>query len=170
MKGGISETIGELRRVVHASSDSDLARKLGVDKSAISGWRARGSVPKRFLKMLDTPSSSLSSAPMQIGGEVQDAGHRVALVRFVLLRSDLARSGDVDQAMRLFSELRLWWIVMHRAVHDLLTRVETLSVDIATAQALLMQEDLRDPEETARRVEAQLAEDVADNPGLWAGK
>jgi hypothetical protein len=51
-------------------------------------------------------------------------------------------------------------------VHDLLTRVEELRVDLHTAQALVLQDDLRDVEATARRTEEQLAHDFADNPGL----
>ena len=37
---------------------------------------------------------------------------------------------------------------------------------MVTAQALLLQEDLRDPDATAPRVERQLQEDLADNPQL----
>jgi len=167
---GVDATIGDLRRAVHAENDADLARKLGIDKSAISGWRARGNVPRRFLTMLKAPEPGSPVEAMQVGGEVQDSAHRIALVRFVLLRETLAKSRDVDQAMRVFSELRPWWLVMYRAHQDLLTKVEALQIDLRTAQALLMQEDLRDVQATARRVEAQLAEDIADNPNLWAGK
>lgn len=167
---GIDSTIGDLRRAVHARNDADLARKLGIDKSAISGWRTRGSVPQRYLKMLEAPQPGAPVDQMQVGGEVRHSAHRIALVRFVLLREGLAKGQDMDQAMRVFSELRPWWLVMHRAVRDVLARVEALSVDLGTAQALLMQEDLRDVQATARRVQAQLAEDLADNPQLWAGK
>ena len=44
--------------------------------------------------------------------------------------------------------------------------MEALRVDLKTAQALIMQEDLRDPEATTRRVERQLEEDIDDNPWL----
>jgi len=161
---GVDATIGDLRRAVHAQNDADLARKLGIDKSAISGWRARGNVPRRFLKMLNAPEPGSPVEAMQVGGEVQNCAQRIALVRFVLLRETLATSQDVDQSMRVFSELRPWWLVMFRAVQDLLAKVEALRIDLGTAQALLMQEDLRDVQATARRVEAQLAEDLADNP------
>ena len=42
--------------------------------------------------------------------------------------------------------------------------MDALSVDLVTAQALLMQEDMRDPEATKRRIADQVEEDFRDNP------
>lgn len=91
-------------------------------------------------------------------------------LRFILLHHELARSGDVDRALPVLRDMLPYWLVLHRAVHDLLRRVEALQVDMETAQALLLQEDLRDPDATALRVEQQLHEDLADNPWLTSWK
>ncbi len=68
--------------------------------------------------------------------------------------------------MAIFLDLKPFWLVLNRAVHDLRLKMEALSVDLKTAQALVMQDDLRDPLSTSQRVNAQLAEDVTDNPWL----
>ncbi len=55
---------------------------------------------------------------------------------------------------------------MYRAAHDLGLKMHALELEIKTAQALILQDDLRDPDATPRRVAKHLAEDIADNPGM----
>ena len=55
---------------------------------------------------------------------------------------------------------------MVRAAHDLSLKMQALGVEMKTAQALILQDDLRDPDATSQRVAKHLAEDIADNPGL----
>lgn len=170
MEATVDNTIAGLRRVVSAETDAELARKLGVDKSTVSGWRARGRVPSRFTKLLETPREGTLLDLRNISGEMPERAYPIGNLRFILLRQELARSGDVDRALPVLRDMLPYWLVLHRAVHDLLKRVETLQVDLETAQALLLQEDLRDPDATARRVERQLQEDLADNPWLKSWK
>jgi len=75
-------------------------------------------------------------------------------------------SGDLDSALPAFLDVKPFFLVMHRAVYDLRVKMETLKVDLQTAAALLLQEDLRSPRETAIRVAAMLVEDINDNPDL----
>ena len=75
-------------------------------------------------------------------------------------------SGNVDQALPVFLDVKPFWFVMHRAVHELRIKVDALHIDLPTAAALLLQEDLRDPSETAKRVTLMLAEDLNDKPQL----
>ena len=171
MIGRVDSTIADLRRAVNATNDSDLARTLGIDKSTISGWRARGNVPEKFVKLLRSGGSSAASGPidgatLQAWPELEERCRAIGLLRFTLLRSEVARSGDVDRAMAMFMDQKPFWLVMYRAAHDLVVKMQALGMEMKTAQALILQDDLRDPERTAQRVAKYLAEDIAENPGL----
>ena len=171
MNGQVDGTIAELRRAVKAANDSDLARTLGIDKSTISGWRARGSVPQKFMRFLQSSSSTAASGPidfttLKAWPELEERSRAIGLLRFTLLRQKLARSGDVDRAMSAFIDQKPFWLLMYRAAHDLGVKMQALGMEMKTAQALILQEDLRDPDATARRVAKHLAEDIAENPHL----
>ena len=116
--------------------------------------------------MLDTGKKAGSTEAPQVWGELQERAQCLALIRFTLIRHNVAQSGDVDRALGVFLDLKPFWLELHRSIHELRIKMKTLRVDLKTAQALLMQEDLRDPEATALRVEQQLEEDIADNPWL----
>ena len=162
MQGNVDATIANLRTVVKAKSNADLARKLGLDQSTISSWRARGRVPDEFVEFLKDPAPQKS----RIWQELTDCATAVALLRYTLLRHDVAKSRDIDRGMSTFLTLKPWWLIMHRAAHELRLRMDALGTDLKTAQALIIQDDLRDPDATARRVEQCLADDLADNPQL----
>ena len=171
MNGQVDSTIADLRRAVNASNDSDLARTLGIDKSTISGWRSRGSVPQKFMKFLQSSSSTAASGPIDFATlkawpELEARSRAIGLLRFTLLRSDVARSGDVDRVMALFMDEKPFLLVWYRAAHDLAVKMQALGVEVKTAQALILQDDLREPDRTAERVARHLAEDIADNPHL----
>lgn len=166
MNGAVDSTIADLRRAVRADTDSELAKKLGIDKSTISGWRSRGRVPDRFVKMLHAPEKGSAYELPQVWGELQDRAQAIALLRFTLLRYELARGPDMDRALAAFLDLKPFWLVLNRAVNELRLKMEALGTDLATAQALMMQEDLRDQDTTVSRIHAQLAEDLTDNPWL----
>ncbi|AVL53257.1 hypothetical protein CEP88_11995 [Roseobacter denitrificans] len=116
--------------------------------------------------MLEPPKEGVSKNATQSWPELEERGQSIALVRFTILRQKIASSGDVDTALPVFLDLLPFWLVMHRAVHELRLKMEALKVDLKTAQALLMQEDLRDPQATLDRVANQLEEDLKDNPHL----
>lgn len=159
MQGNVDATIANLRTVVKAKSNADLARKLGVDQSTISSWRARGRVPEEFVEFLKDPASQKS----RVWQELTDCTTAVALLRYTLLRQDVAKSRDIDHGMSTFLTLKPWWLIMHRAAHELRLRMDALGIDLKTSQALIMQDDLRDPDATARRIEQHLAEDLKDS-------
>ena len=162
MVEGVDTIVAELRGIVGAQNDAELANKLGVDKSTVSGWRARGRVPSRYLTLLEAePVPSHDVWP-----ELHDRGTALALARYTILRSEVAMGGEVDQALPAFLDVKPFWVVMHRAVHDLRAKMATLNVDLQAATALLLQEDLRSPNETAKRVADMLSEDLADSPEL----
>jgi hypothetical protein len=171
MQQSVDATIQSLRGAVSAKSDAELARTLGIDQSTISSWRARGSVPQKFVKLVRSAGSSAASgaidwSTLKAWPELQERSRSIGLLRFTLLRSELARSGDVDRAMGVFMDQKPFWLVMYRAAHDLGVKMHALELEMKTAQALILQDDLRDPDETARRVAKHLAEDIVDNPGM----
>lgn len=158
----VDTTISDLRGIVGAQNDADLARKLGIKKNTVSGWRARGQVPDRFVKLLKAePVPSHDVWP-----ELHDRGTAVALARYTILRSEVAMKGDVDLALPAFLDVKPFWLIMHRAVHELRIKMDALNIDLQAAAALLLQEDLRSPKDTAKRVADMLDEDLADNPHL----
>lgn len=162
----VVETINDLKAVVGAKNDAELARRLEIDQSTISSWRSRGRVPARFTKLLEAePVPSHDVWP-----ELHDRGTAVALARYTILRNEVAMSGNVDLALTAFLDVKPFWIVMHRAVHDLRTKMDILKIDLQAAAALVLQEDLRSPKDTAKRVAAMLVEDMADNPQLRGWK
>lgn len=167
MQGSVDAAIAELRRVVGAQTDAELARHLALDKSALTAWRSRGRVPERYQSFLAQVRSGEPFQEFEIWPELQSAGQRIALIRFTLLRQKDARSGNIDQAMQIFKSLRPFWLIMYRAVHDVRLKMMAVGAELKTAQALVMQQDLRDPEATAVRVAGQLAEDISDNPTLF---
>ena len=171
MIGQVDSTIADLRRAVNATNDSELARTLRIDKSTISGWRVRGSVPQKFVNLIRSNGSSAASGPidwstLDAWPELQERSRSIGLLRFTLLRSEVARSGDVDRAMGVFMDQKPFWLVMYPAAHDLGVKMQALGVEMKTAQALILQDDLRDPDATALRVAKHLAEDISHNPGL----
>jgi hypothetical protein len=162
----VETTISDLRGLVGAKNDAELARQLQIDQSTISSWRSRGRVPSRFTKLLET-------APVpqdEVWPELTDRGTAIALARYAILRNEVVMSGNLDLAIPAFLDVKPFWLVMHRAVFELRGKMDALKVDLKTAAALLLQEDLRAPKETAQRVAAMLAEDFADNPFLQEWK
>lgn len=171
MQQSVDATIQNLRGAVSAKSDAELARTLGIDQSTISSWRARGSVPQKFVKLLRSNGLSAASgqkdwSTLEAWPELQERSRAIGLLRFTLLRSEVAKSGDVDRAMNAFIDQKPFWLLMYRAAHDLGVKMQVLGVEMKTAQALILQEDLRNPDATAQRVAKHLAEDIAENPNL----
>jgi hypothetical protein len=166
MTPDVQTRLDGLKRVVSVRNEAELARRLGVNQSAISSWKQRGRVPQRFARMVSEPEVGMLADLRGVSGGLQEQGFPIGLVRFAVLRADLLQSGNADDAMSKMRDMLPFWLVMYRAVHDLLKRVEVAQVDLTTAQALILQDDLRDPSATRSRVEAQLAEDIADNPHL----
>ena len=161
-QSSVDQAISRLYELVNAKTNADLARKLGIDQSTISSWKARGRVPKRFVDFLD--AGEVGQPQIQV--ELQERAQTIALARSTLLRREVASSGDVDKALAEFMDLKPFWLVMKPAAQELRLKMETLQLDLQTAQALLLNEDLRYPDATEQRVARNLAEDFEDNSWL----
>lgn len=162
----VHTTLDSLKRAVNARNEAELARRLGINQSTISSWKQRGRVPSRFTRMIEQPEAGAMPDLRGVSGQLQERAYPIGIARFALLRRDLIGGGDVDKALPVLRDMLPFWLVIHRAVHDMLTRVEELGVDFETAQALILQEDLRDPDATAKRIAGQVEEDLTDNPHL----
>jgi hypothetical protein len=136
-----------LKGAFGVTSGSELARRLEINQSTISSWKARGRVPRKFVQFLEDKADKVASQPVDTGGELQDRCTAVALVRFTILRRDLVSSGDVDKTLGAFRDMRFFFVIMHRALHDIRQKMRATGVDMATAQALVMHNDLRTPSE-----------------------
>ena len=169
MNATVETIIADLRHALSAPTDAALARKLRIDKSTISSWRSRGRVPEKFQSMIENGAVAAVEHP-DVWGELQERANAVALLRFTLLRADLARQGGSDRALPVFRDMRPFWLILNRVVVEMRSKLETLGVDLDTAQALLMHDDLRDPLATAGRVSSDLNQDLADNGWLASWK
>lgn len=52
-EGSVEQIIAQMRAATGAASDADLARLLGLQRSAIAQWKKRGSVPAKALRKAD---------------------------------------------------------------------------------------------------------------------
>jgi hypothetical protein len=59
--------------------------------------------------------------------------------------------------MNAFIDQKPFWLLMYRAAHDLAAKMQALGMEMKTAQALILQDDPRDPERTAQRVASVLS-------------
>lgn len=173
MEASVDQTIGKLRDLFGAETDSELAKQLHLDKSTVSSWRSRGRVPERFTKLLTAEPSDLFpwDEPLEVLRELQPVAMPIALFRYSLLLND-PESGLADnEAMLAFlTNLLPFNSVIFRAAVDLRKRQKAVGVKPEVAQLLVLQDDIRDRQATLTRTREQLREDVEHNPGLVSGK
>ena len=148
----------QLKLKLNASTDSELARKLGVDRRTVSGWRARGSVPKRYLGIIDGASKNAYSAPPEIWGEYEQVAFRLALLRF----GNFYQEQFVDFDYRaLLAEFPIcaagFWLLMSKAQTDLAREMDEGARNLEVAFAILAHDDLSNVSASVERDKASLA-------------
>lgn len=165
----VDRIIADLRALVAAETDSELAKALKIDKSTISSWRSRGRVPSKFVAYLEEGNGNARSEllsqdemlPMFAEMTVGIAAFRLALV----MDSGHPMVADQD-ALTLFLQERLpFFALQHRAVLDVRDRVIALGVKPETARLLVIQADLSDRKAALSRTLEHLEEDLRDNEG-----
>lgn len=139
----VERTIERLREHFRAETDADLARRLRIDKSTVSSWRARGRVPDRFLKMLEGAShQAVGAAPLH-WGDHEHAAFQLALFRYARLVSDTVASGDYRSNIDLLMKAETdFWILMNAAQMDIAERPANNPYDPSTAAMLIVHDDL----------------------------
>lgn len=130
--------IASLREHFGVQTDADLARRLRIDKSTVSSWRSRGTVPARFARILEGESNQFALVPPAHWGEHEIAAFEVALFRFCRLYSGSRRLSDYRSALEMFSgdAYCKFLSLMMEAQQDLVDR------QVGTSRALLIHADL----------------------------
>jgi hypothetical protein len=91
MQGTVDSAIAELRGIVGVKSNAELARQLKHDKSDLTAWRSRGRMPEKYQTFLQQVRSGVPLQELDVWPELREAGTRVALVRFTILRQQLVQ-------------------------------------------------------------------------------
>lgn len=86
------EIIDLLKKRFRLESDTDLAARLRLSRSAIANWRNRGEVPKRYVEVAEgEPNRSVWEFPAQVEmSEFEMAAGQLAAMRFVRDFADIA--------------------------------------------------------------------------------
>jgi hypothetical protein len=135
-------TIDALKLRLNATNDSDLARKLAVDKRTVSAWRARGSVPDRYKAIIDGESHQTVWTPPLKWGPYEEAAFRLALFRYTRVKAKAAASNDFRTAFDEFAHPRGFWLLVNRCQKDLAAAMEDRTDHVQTALALVIHDDI----------------------------
>lgn len=138
----IEETIEALKLRLKAVTDSDLARKLAVDKRTVSAWRARGAVPERYLSITAGADHQTVNTPPLRWGPYEDHAFRLALFRFTRVRASVALSNDYSKIHRQFGSPGGFWTLLRKSQQDLAAAMEERTEVLDTALALLFHDDI----------------------------
>lgn len=157
----VEENLAKLKVLLGAETDSDLARLLSLDRRTVSGWRARKSIPERYLAMLHDHAASQTPAFGMNLSEVDRAALSLALFRHARARADAATSEDFGKTWRAFWNLGAFFEMFMLARRDIARELQAgASVDRALTHTML--QDVEQAEETTGRDQAICAK--WDNP------
>jgi hypothetical protein len=104
--------IAQLKDRFRVETDSDLAARLLISRSALANWRNRNSVPDRYRKIAD---GEVNWAPFSKPyGEMSDferAAMRIAIARLIRDFGDVARDyrAFMEDSMRAAASWQKYW-------------------------------------------------------------
>lgn len=151
------DVLEQLKLKLDATTDSELARKLGVDRRTVSGWRARGSVPKQYLGIIDGASKNAYSAPPAIWGEYEQVAFRLALLRFSSFYHESFAGADYRSLLADFPMCAAgFWLLLSEAQKDLANAMDEGARNLEVAFAMLVHDDLSDMSASVERDKAHL--------------
>lgn len=156
--GEVDETISALKLRLNAESDSDLARRLGLDKRTISAWRSRGSVPQRYREIAQGEHPAPIWTPPVKWGTYEELAFRLALFRFVRVRAEAVQHATVGTMYSLFGGAGAFWMLMHHAQNDIARVAAERDIEEDFAFALVIDEDITSGTRAIERDAAILAE------------
>lgn len=121
MADDVDEIVAALRKRLGAETDADLARKLRINKSTISSWRARGNVPDRFHGILRGDNHQSVATPPLKWSEHETAAFNAALFRFARLACSQVDLNNHRASLEAFSGRAgaLFWPLMLETEKDL---------------------------------------------------
>lgn len=140
--GVVDDTISALKLRLNAESDSDLARRLGLDKRTISAWRSRGSVPQRYCDIAQGEHPAPIWTPPAKWGTYEELAFRLALFRFARVRADAVQHATVGTMVSLFGGAGGFWLLMHQAQSDIARVSAERGIGEDFAFALVIDEDI----------------------------
>lgn len=140
-------------------SDAELARKLRIDKSTISSWRSRGSVPERYKRILNGADPHTYATAPAGWGEFEVFAFRLALFRYSRARAEVATSGDYPAALRAFSFEHGFFRLMGLCQQDLARTKEEDGVTLSTAFDLMLHQYMSAGDKGAKEDKELLASD-----------
>ena len=150
------DVIAALRRRLNAKTDTELARKLGINKSTISTWKTRGSVPKRFLAIRDGASHEAINSPPLGWGDHENMAFNLAVSRAMRALNWVMSQGSYSDLLTVFSTSAWLWVLMHEAQQELTHRQDERGVDLGTAFSMALHDDFATPEAAAERDRAAI--------------
>lgn len=150
MVNDIEETIGRLKDRYHVTSDSELARTLGVNKSTISSWKARNKIPARILEIIESDMVAVQSPPIQ-WGPFQQYAFGLALQRYTRVLADILGDLDLHQSVKLAGSSFVFFDLMGRAEGAILNLQDKGDYSYETAATMLIHEDMVDPKAALHR-------------------
>lgn len=133
----------QLKAHFSIDKDVDLARKLMVDKRTVSAWRARGSVPARYISIIEGGDPQSIMTPPQRWDEHERAAFDLAMFRLARALIPEITAGEFRSSTQAFGGAwAYFWQVMSAARRDLISQMDNGSKEVRSALALLMHAEL----------------------------
>lgn len=139
MPNSVEETLEALKKKMRAASDAELARKLRVDKSTISSWKARGKVPDRYIGILNGDSHQFILTTPPKWSTIEAKAFGLALYLHSVIAETIA-DADYRPTLALFSQQGFFWMLMNNCLHELVNHMEETGQDAHTAFAVVLHE------------------------------
>lgn len=148
----VGSLIEVLKRRLGVTTDVELAKRLAVDKSTVSSWRSRNTLPKRYLGILtgEDAQQTIATPPIR-WAEHEEYAFRLALFRLAKALGPDASSGDYGRAWKAFRTTGGFWKLMRESQKDLAEALDSRVSSIETAFALIMHDDVTAGEAATER-------------------
>lgn len=168
MSDPVGDLIDRLKAKLSVSSDADLARSLGVDRSTIASWKARGKVPRRYSYIADDDMQEEAAVAPTVWGDLENAAFNVALFRFCLTHSEIVNRGEPRQMVAIVTHWHVtFWLSMKRAKQDLLAVLQDGVSSVEAAETMLLTEDLGDRAAAVQRDHTFMLAGLKRSLGKW---
>lgn len=149
MERPVEETLEALRQHFQVATDAELARKLRIDKSTISSWKARNRVPDRYRGILQGDTKAAAGVSPLRWSEHESAAFDLALFRLARIIAAHVDLDDYAESLSYFSHLAATdlWLMQNDCQGDLAAFGELPH----TALALAIHGDLKEPDASLQR-------------------
>ncbi|MGS4946965.1 hypothetical protein ACVDG3_15920 [Meridianimarinicoccus sp. RP-17] len=151
------EVVEALKQHFKVITDSDLARALRLDKRTVSGWRARQRVPAKFAGILEGEALHREATAPAYWSDYENAAFALALFRYAkIFGAELQGNNFAEIIQILDHSASDFWAIVRDAQYDTL-KLGTIN-SAATTLALLIHEDLQNPEAVVEKCDRIMRE------------